>query len=103
MCVLLCYRETVGEDNNNNTTTISTGSCLKARHRRGTVSGIIGGTLASALGTTTAGGLRRTSVSVKRPLDIVLPCQEIQYLDISYQKVCSKRDFEPDQLGCYCL
>ncbi|XP_064081306.1 uncharacterized protein LOC135197946 isoform X2 [Macrobrachium nipponense] len=29
----------------------------------------------------------RQSVSVKRPLDVVLPCQEIQYLDICYQKV----------------
>ncbi|KAF2367313.1 hypothetical protein FHG87_001931 [Trinorchestia longiramus] len=25
--------------------------------------------------------------SVKRPLEVTLPCQEIQYLDISYQKV----------------
>ncbi|KAG7154493.1 hypothetical protein Hamer_G018244, partial [Homarus americanus] len=73
--------ETVDEENNNTTS----GNNIKAKHRRGTVSGIIG-----ALGgsTTSAGGvLRRTSVSVKRPLDIVLPCQEIQYLDISYQKV----------------
>ncbi|XP_069988912.1 uncharacterized protein [Penaeus vannamei] len=38
--------------------------------------------------TATAGGVpQRASVSVKRPLDLVLPCQEIQYLDISYQKV----------------
>ncbi|XP_042207594.1 uncharacterized protein LOC121856261 isoform X3 [Homarus americanus] len=73
--------ETVDEENNNTTS----GNNIKAKHRRGTVSGIIG-----ALGgsTTSAGGvLRRTSVSVKRPLDIVLPCQEIQYLDISYQKL----------------
>lgn len=38
--------------------------------------------------TAAAGGVpQRASVSVKRPLDLVLPCQEIQYLDISYQKV----------------
>ncbi|XP_068222904.1 uncharacterized protein [Palaemon carinicauda] len=35
----------------------------------------------------TTPGIRRQSVSVKRPLDVVLPCQEIQYLDICYQKV----------------
>ncbi|KAK8721121.1 hypothetical protein OTU49_012934 [Cherax quadricarinatus] len=83
--------ETVTEENNNNNsaTNNNTGSSgIKSRYRRGTVSGIIGGTLASSLGTTNVtGGTRRTSVSVKRPLDIILPCQEIQYLDISYQKV----------------
>ncbi|KAL7646342.1 UNVERIFIED_CONTAM: hypothetical protein RMT77_003251 [Armadillidium vulgare] len=30
---------------------------------------------------------RRGSSSMKRPLEVTLPCQEIQYLDISYQKV----------------
>ncbi|XP_064081307.1 uncharacterized protein LOC135197946 isoform X3 [Macrobrachium nipponense] len=38
----------------------------------------------------------RQSVSVKRPLDVVLPCQEIQYLDICYQKVGNlKVQFSP--------
>ncbi|KAK7073346.1 hypothetical protein SK128_014295, partial [Halocaridina rubra] len=64
-------------ENNNNLPS------LKARTFKR--SSIIGGTLATS-GTATL-GTRRASVSVKRPLDAVLPCQEIQYLDICYQKV----------------
>lgn len=82
-------REPEDEENNNNTN--SGGSLKGGRHKRHTINGIIGGTLASALASSTSGSgagvLRKTSVSVKRPLDAVLPCQEIQYLDISYQKV----------------
>lgn len=78
------YREAVDEENNNNIS-----SLLKSRHKRVTSvgGGIIGGGVVSTLG---GSGIRRPSGSVKRPLDHVLPCQEIQYLDISYQKVCTQ-------------
>ncbi|XP_045120760.1 DEP domain-containing protein DDB_G0279099-like isoform X2 [Portunus trituberculatus] len=100
------------ENNNNNTTSnnnnsnSSTSNNKIRTHKRtgsggGGVSGGGGGgsgsgglltAAAAAAGAAVGASLsssvpRRTSVSVKRPLDIVLPCQEIQYLDICYQKV----------------
>ncbi|XP_050711619.1 putative uncharacterized protein DDB_G0292292 isoform X2 [Eriocheir sinensis] len=81
-------------NNNSNNNNSSNNNNNKARtHKRtGSGGGLLTAAAAAAAAASVPGGSasslpRRTSVSVKRPLDIVLPCQEIQYLDICYQKV----------------
>lgn len=90
--------------NNNNNNSSTSNSKIRTHKRTGSGGGGGGGggsgsgsgglltAAAAAAGAAVGASLsssvpRRTSVSMKRPLDIVLPCQEIQYLDICYQKV----------------